>query len=149
MSKKQSNQAKQKTTSVASPKNDFWAFLLSPENRLLVGLVLAIQLSLFIFLKVRFPYPLSESDSGNYILSAFSGTINGYRPYGYSGFMRFFHSFSDNIQFVNTWQYFMMALAAFLILFTVQYFFRLKNGSSYSLLYLFYSIRVYFIYQCI
>jgi hypothetical protein len=127
MSKKQSNQAKQKTTSVASPKNDFWAFLLSPENRLLVGLVLAIQLSLFIFLKVRFPYPLSESDSGNYILSAFSGTINGYRPYGYSGFMRFFHSFSDNIQFVNTWQYFILALAAFLILFTVQYFFRLKK----------------------
>jgi len=127
MAKKQSNSTKQNANILAQPQNRFWQFLISTENRLLVGLVLAIQLGLFIFLKIRFPYPLSESDSGNYILSAFSGVINGYRPYGYSGFMRFFHSFSDDIQFVNSWQYVMMALAAFLTLFTVQYFFRLKK----------------------
>lgn len=127
MAKKQPSPTQQKPSVQKTAKQGFWQFLLSTENRLLVGFVLVVQLGLFIFLKIRFPYPLTESDSGNYILSAFSGTINGYRPYGYSGFMRFFHSFSDTIQFVNTWQYFLLAVAAFLTLFTVQYFFRLKK----------------------
>jgi hypothetical protein len=89
--------------------------------------VLGMQLALFVFLKIRFPYPLTESDSGNYILSATTGKINGYRPYGYSAFLRFFTSFSTDVTFVSTWQFFIAAISVFLLLFSMKYFFKISR----------------------
>lgn len=108
--------------------SDFLRYLWSAENRIELLSVLAMQIALFIFLKIRFPYPLTESDSGNYILSATTGKINGYRPYGYSAFLRFFHSFSENIQFIVTWQYLLTAVSVFLLLFTLRYYFRIHRA---------------------
>ena len=123
---KEKSIAKQKAQPTAQAEG-FLSFLISKSTRIETIGVLILQIGLFIFLKVRFPYPFTESDSGNYILSAATGKINGYRPYGYSSFMRFFSSLSDNIQFLITWQYFVSALSGFLLLFTLHYFFRLNR----------------------
>jgi|688.fasta_scaffold168551_2 hypothetical protein len=111
----------------SNANDSFFSFLKSKEVRLDTILVLFIQIGLFIFLKIRFPYPHTETDSGNYILSAITGKINGYRPYGYSAFISFFAGISNDIQFLVTWQYLITALSSFLLLFTLQYFFRLNR----------------------
>ena len=77
--KKETKQQPQQNTS-AKEGNAFLRFLWAKDNRIELLTVLGMQLALFVFLKIRFPYPLTESDSGNYILSATTGKINGYRP---------------------------------------------------------------------
>lgn len=93
------------------------------------GLFVAI----LIFLKLYYPYPQTETDSGNYILSAISGKINGYRPYGYSAFLSFFHSFSSDVRFVVSWQWFMTFLSVSFFLFSIQFMFRLSKTAFYVL----------------
>jgi hypothetical protein len=129
MARKAYKEKSPKASSVkeTAQSESFFSFLKSKKVRFETLGVLLIQVGLFVFLKLRFPYPHTETDSGNYILSSITGKINGYRPYRYSAFISFFAGISNDIQFLITWQYMITALSAFLFLFSVHHFFRLNR----------------------
>ena len=102
----------------------FIKFLLDKEQRMDWAIIGGSFIAILIFLKVYYPYPQTLSDTGNYVLSAISGKINGYRPYGYSGFLSFFHSFSADVKFVVDWQWFMTFVSVGFFLFTIKFIFR-------------------------
>lgn len=119
---KPSPKISKKETKVAG--ENFFAFIKAKEQWLDWGIAASLLIAILVFLKICFPIPCTESDSGNYILSAASGKINGYRPYGYSAFLRFFHNFSENISFITTWQWLLTAFSSLFFLFTVKFIFR-------------------------
>jgi hypothetical protein len=108
--------------STASPS--FIAYLTDRAQWIDWGIIAGLYVAILIFLKLYYPYPQTETDSGNYIVSAVTGKINGYRPYGYSGFLSFFHAFSTDIRFVVTWQWLVTFLSVAYFLFTVKFIFR-------------------------
>ncbi|MBS1683541.1 MAG: hypothetical protein JSS76_02230 [Bacteroidetes bacterium] len=123
--------AKQKT---APSGPGFVQFLIAREQWADWGLIGGLLIAILIFLKVYYPYPGYETDSGNYILSAITGKINGYRPYGYSGFLKFFTGISSDVRFVVTWQWFMTAFSVTFFLFTIKYIFRTLPRWTFYLL---------------
>jgi hypothetical protein len=115
---------KQKPKAKPTPQGPgFLKFLMEKEQRIDWAIIAGLFVAILIFLKLYYPYPQTETDSGNYILSAATGKINGYRPYGYSGFMAFFHGFSSDIKFVTTWQWFFSFFSVAFFLFTVKFIF--------------------------
>jgi hypothetical protein len=102
----------------------FLKFLIAREQYMDWALIGGLYIAILIFLKIYYPYPQTETDSGNYILSAVTGKINGYRPYGYSGFLSFFKGFSSDICFITTWQWFITFLSVSFFLFTIRFIFR-------------------------
>lgn len=112
---------------------NFLKFLLEKEQRIDWAIIGGLFIAILIFLKMYYPYPQTETDSGNYILSAASGKINGYRPYGYSGFLSFFHGFSSDVRFVLTWQWFVSFFSVTFFLFSVKFIFRLPRIAFYIL----------------
>ena len=116
---------KQKSKTKPAPTGtSFLKFLLDKEQRIDWAIIGGLLIAILIFLKIYYPYPMTETDSGNYILSAATGKINGYRPYGYSGFMGFFHGISPDIKFLVTWQWFFTFISVTFFLFTVKFIFR-------------------------
>ena len=113
--------AKTKSSSEGFP---FLKFLIAREQWADWGLIGGLSIAILIFLKMYYPYPQTETDSGNYILSAVTGKINGYRPYGYSGFLSFFKDFSSDVRFVVTWQWLVTLKSVAFFLFSVKYIFR-------------------------
>jgi hypothetical protein len=104
-----------------------WASILAKDNRINLVVFFSAFIGVIAFLKLYYPYPAFESDSGNYVLSATTGKINGYRPFGYSSFLSFINTFSKDIQFVVTAQWFLSMLASFFLVFSLRYIFKLKN----------------------
>lgn len=102
----------------------FVKFLIAREQWIDWALIAGLFVAILVFLKIYYPYPGTETDSGNYILSAITGKINGYRPYGYSGFMKFFTGFSTDVRFVTTWQWAITFKSVAFFLFTIKYIFR-------------------------
>ena len=116
---------KQKTKVKPAPTGpSFLRFLVDKAQRIDWAIIGGLFIAILIFLKIYYPYPQTETDSGNYILSAATGKINGYRPYGYSGFMSFFHGISPDIKFLVTWQWFLTFVSVTFFLFTVKFIFR-------------------------
>ncbi|MFN8308608.1 MAG: hypothetical protein U0T73_01475 [Chitinophagales bacterium] len=125
MAKSHSNTAKSSGKEKKQPSNPgFFQFLKEKNQWIDWAIICGLFVAIFLFLKIYYPFPQTETDSGNYILSAATGKINGYRPYGYSGFLAFFHGFSDSVKFVVTWQWFMTFLSVAVFLFSMKYFFR-------------------------
>jgi hypothetical protein len=102
----------------------FVKFLVAREQWIDWALIGGLFIAILIFLKLYYPYPTTETDSGNYILSAVTGKINGYRPYGYSGFMKFFAGISTDVRFLTTWQWAVTFKSVAFFLFTIKYIFR-------------------------
>jgi hypothetical protein len=102
----------------------FLKFLIDRAQWIDWAVIGGLYIAILIFLKIYYPYPQTETDSGNYILSAVTGKINGYRPYGYSGFLGFFHGISSDIHFVVTWQWFMTFISVTFFLFSIKFMFR-------------------------
>lgn len=116
---------KQKTKVKPAPAGpSFLKFLVDKSQRIDCAIICGLFVAILIFLKIYYPYPQTETDSGNYILSAATGKINGYRPYGYSGFMSFFHGLSADVRFLVTWQWFLTFISVTFFLFTVKFIFR-------------------------
>lgn len=88
---------------------------------------------LYIIISVTYPYPATMADSGNYILSAKTTTINAYRPIGYSWFIYFIHFFSHKISAIFTGQFIFNAFSQIVFLFTIKYFFQLRKFIYYLL----------------
>lgn len=131
MAKTQAKPAPKEVHKQKSPKlrpqpqgPSFLNFLIDKEQRLDWLIIGTLYLLLLSFLKLYYPYPQTETDSGNYILSALNGKINGYRPFGYSAFLHFFHGFSSDIRFVVTWQWLLTFLSVASFLFSVKFMFR-------------------------
>ena len=101
----------------------FLKFLMDKEQRIDWAIIGGLFIAILIYLKLYYPYPMTLSDTGNYVLSATTGKINGYRPYGYSGFLSFFHGLSTDVKFVVDWQWFMTFLSVTFFLFTVKFIF--------------------------
>ena len=115
---------RQKPKAKPAPQGpSFLTFLLDREQQLDWAIIGGLFIAILIFLKIYYPYPQTETDSGNYILSAATGKINGYRPYGYSGFMSFFHGFSADVKFVLTWQWLITFFSVSFFLFTIKFIF--------------------------
>jgi len=125
---------KQKPKAKPAPSGpSFLRFLADREQRLDWAIIGGLFIAILIFLKIYYPYPETETDSGNYILSAATGHINGYRPYGYSGFLSFFHGLSSDVKFVVTWQWLITFISVAFSLFTVKFIFRLPRVAFYIL----------------
>ena len=112
----------------------FLSFLIDKAQWLDWALIGGLSIAIFILLKVYYPYPMTETDSGNYILSAANGKINGYRPYGYSSFLSFFHGLSSDIKFVVTWQWLLTFLSTAYFLFSVKFMFRSLSRIAFYIL---------------
>ena len=102
----------------------FWSFMLDRSQWLDWAIIGGLSIVILIFLKIYYPYPQTETDSGNYILSAANGKINGYRPFGYSAFMSFFHGLSSDVRFVVTWQWLLTFISATFFLFSIKYMYK-------------------------
>lgn len=124
---KQNKKIEMKAKVEINKGDGLWASILAKENRINLIVFFSAFIGVFAFLKIYYPYPAFESDSGNYILSATTGKINGYRPFGYSSFLSFINTFSKDIQFVVTAQWFLSMLASFFLVFSLRYIFKLKN----------------------
>lgn len=88
---------------------------------------LSVFIAVGIMLSLILPYPLVGHDSGNYILTAMNRSISGYRPVGYSWFLNFFHSFSPSLEFVYFAQYALHVLSTLAFLFSIKFFFQIRN----------------------
>jgi hypothetical protein len=118
------NQKPKPNTKLVPQGPGFLRFLAGKEQRLDWAIIGGLFIAILVFLKIYYPYPQTLSDTGNYVLSATTGKINGYRPYGYSAFLSFFHGISTDVKFVVDWQWFMTFLSVSFFLFTVKFLFR-------------------------
>ncbi len=80
-----------------------------------------------------FPFPFTTADTGNYVFCAETNIYGGYRPMGYSDFIRFFHGWNSSVHFVFIWQCVLNYLAVISFVFTLRYFFQLQNTVFYIL----------------
>jgi hypothetical protein len=112
----------------------FLRFLVAPGQRIDWAIIGGLFIAILIFLKIYYPYPQTLSDTGNYVLSATTGKINGYRPYGYSAFLSFFHGLSADVKFVVDWQWLLTFFSVAFFLFTIKFIFRdLPRAAFYIL----------------
>ncbi len=112
-------------------EKNFLSFLLeNPQKKQLI-ILSAAYLLISIIISKLYPYPFTTADTGNYVFCAQNNTYGGYRPMGYSSFIRFFHNLSGSVHFVFIWQSILNYFAAITLLFTIQYFFKLKNAVFY------------------
>ncbi|TCP24821.1 hypothetical protein EV195_105252 [Tenacibaculum skagerrakense] len=107
--------------------NTFLSYLMEKEQKLQLFAFAFAYLLLFLFLSKTYPYPAVTADSGNYILSAKTMTINGFRPMGYSWFIYFCHLFSTKISVIFIGQFLISVLAQLTFIFSVKYFFQLHK----------------------
>ena len=107
-----------------------YIFAKPQRNQFLI--ISAVYLLISIIISRLFPYPFTTADTGNYVYCAQINTYGGYRPMGYSSFIRFFHDFGSSVKFVYIWQSLFNYVAVITFLFTIQYFFKLKNILFYT-----------------
>ena len=112
-------------------KTSFLMFLKQKEQRNALFFLSAFYILLFILVHYCYPYPYGTADTGDYILNAYTGSYGGYRPIGYSWFLSFFHTISSSFSFISIAQFAMNAAATLYFLFTLKYFFPVKNKSVF------------------
>ncbi len=111
----------------------FFRFLNQKNQKIELITISILYAILFFIIKYGYPYLQITPDSGSYILSAKTMTINGYRPIGYSWFLDFFHSLSNDIGFIFIGHFILNAFAQILFLFGVKYIFKLRSVYFYLL----------------
>lgn len=83
-----------------------------------------------------YPFPFVFPDTGAYVFSAQSDTLNIYRPMGYSRYLQLLHSINSDITFVFIGSYILNAIVSLFFLYTCKYLGELKYK------WLFYSICI-------
>ena len=91
----------QKNIKSSEPK--FLQFIFAKPQRNQFLIITGVYLLISIIIGKLFPYPFTTADTGNYVYCAQLNTYGGYRPMGYSTFIRFFHDFSSSVKFVYIW----------------------------------------------
>lgn len=111
--------------------DSFISYLTEKNQKLELLAMLALYILVFVSIQITYPYPAVTADTGNYILSAKTSIINGYRPMGYSWLIQLFHLFSENIKAIFIGQFIINCIAQLSFIFSVKYFFQLKNIPLY------------------
>lgn len=106
----------------------FLSFLSEREQRVSFLVFSAISLAILVLMRIFYPFPFSYSDTGAYVLSAFSNNFNAFRPMGYSHYLRILHSISSSIYFVFYLTYFLMFVANTFFLFSAKYLMNIKSN---------------------
>jgi hypothetical protein len=112
--------------------NSFLPYLMKKEQKIELYIFIFVYVLLFFLLSFTYPYPALTADSGNYVVSAKTMTINGFRPMGYSWFINFFHLFSTKISTIFLGQFLINMLAQVTFIFSVKYLFQLKKIPYYT-----------------
>lgn len=115
-----------------SPQNVF-KFLLQKSQKIDLLAFTSAYIIIYFIIKTLYPYPDQTADTGNYILCAKKMTIGGYRPIGYSWFLNYFHQLSESIHFIFIAQLFLHAVATLSFIFTVKFYYPVKNIILYYL----------------
>ena len=110
------------------PRERSWQTLLNflkPQQKSILVYAVFSVFCLAILL-YGYPYLILSMDSGSYVTSADKGVI-GYRPYGYSVFLRHIHSLSPSMIAVILSQYSIYILSSLFFLVSIQHFWKLKQ----------------------
>ncbi len=105
----------------------FIEFIRSYEQLKRIYLILAWYTIIYIALKYFYPYPGGISDSGSYVLSAINNKYMGFRPFGYSQFLRYVNMISKSASLLVFIQYLINALSTIIFIFTLKFFFKPSN----------------------
>lgn len=97
------------------------------KNKNILLIILGFYTFLYFIFKYLYPFPDGVSDSGGYVLSAIQNQWGGYRPFGYSWFLIILHKISISISFVTFIQYILNIISTLCFIFTICYFFPVKN----------------------
>lgn len=95
----------------------------SKEEKLELKILLALSLLLYLVLGWAYPTAHITTDSGDYVYCAINNTFGGFRPMGYSWFLRFVHFFSEKLAVTIAAQFLLHIIATGYFLFTVRRFF--------------------------
>lgn len=107
------------------------AFFSTNEKRTeIIGLILLSHLVYFI-LANSYTLPILTEDSAGYISSAVTGKYGGYRPFGYSFFMRILGSFSKSWHFFSYMQFCLHLLSTLVFCFTIESLFKAQTRISF------------------
>ncbi|MDR1725480.1 MAG: hypothetical protein LBR28_03715 [Bacteroidales bacterium] len=86
-------------------------------------IIAAICLAGYILIKYFYPYPITLSDSGGYVVCAMKNSFSFYRPFGYSQFLRIVHAISPTVSFLTFAQLLLYFISTSVFAFTIKYFF--------------------------
>ncbi len=106
----------------------FVTYLKHSEQRNEIAIALLAYVIFYIILINLYPLPSTLIDSANYVYCAMMNHPGGYRPFGYSWYLNFIHSFSSSIGFVTITQFLLTALSTLFFIYTIKYFFKFKSG---------------------
>lgn len=105
----------------------FFEFIKKREQKIRLLQFFGFYTIVYFLMTYFYPYPSGISDSGGYVLSAINNQYLGYRPYGYSGFLRIINFFSTSTAFLVFIQYTLNAISTLMFIFTLKYFFSPQN----------------------
>jgi len=120
-----------KNTSQSESRNHFLKYIFSPPQRNQFFILSGVYLLVTVMIAQFFAYPFANPDTGNYVLCAQQNIYGGYRPMGYSWFLRFFHGWNDHVKFIYVWQATLNYIALISFVFTVKYFFNIGKIGFY------------------
>ncbi len=113
-----------KSETAASDNAQFFRFVFKEKqnrNELLIFAFLSALV--YTIFQICYPSPYTTADSPNYVLCAINADFGGYRPYGYSGFIRLVGTLSHNVNFLMLVQFGLHFISFAFLLFTIKYFF--------------------------
>jgi len=123
---------KEKKHTRVKKKESFFTFIFSKNQRIRLISIIGFYVIVYIIMKYLYPFPDGISDSGGYVLAASMNEYRGFRPFGYSKFLIFLHGISSSVSFVVFTQYLIHVLSTIFFLYTIKYFFRIKNQITES-----------------
>lgn len=108
-------------------QNTFISFL-KDKSQLIDWIILFTSCLIgYITIRICYPYPVTISDSGTYVLAAINDMFSFYRPFGYSYFLQIAHALSSNIHSIFIVQLLLYFISVSLLSLTIKYFFPPKN----------------------
>jgi hypothetical protein len=108
----------------AASFSDFLKYIKFPHQRNEIIIILSFYAIAFVVFVNLYPFPATLTDSANYVYCAKMQQPGGYRPYGYSWFLDFVHSFVSALWFVTFIQFLLTALSTLFFAYTIKYFFK-------------------------
>lgn len=126
-------QRKEKTKKRQVKERKFLDFLKQKDNKRDFLILALVNIVIYALLVNLYPYMDVTTDTDTYLLSAKSGTISGYRPYGYSWFIGLVYGISTSFRALFIAQFLVNFIAQLFLLFTVKYLFKLSKPAFYTL----------------
>ncbi len=116
----------------ASPQG-FSTFIFQKQQLIEILVFVITSILVFIATYSYYPLPITSPDSVNYLYCAETGQFGGYRPYGYSAFIRFVGYFSKTTTGLFLAQFMLHTISALFFNLMVKFCFSLKSNFQYYL----------------